>query len=243
MGSNNSKIIAAALKSVEKGAPIDTFVVKKLFDKYDKSQDGILQPLEKHKFYSDLFDFIWSKIGPMEKKVYYIPMYGGGMVPMEEVETRRATKEERNAFLIEVDSFMDSDNDKCLSWQEFEKGLRVVLKHYCVDEAKIGSGPIQPGQQQERPEQHSDVVQQQKLLPQAPIMQVIVMYDYAAANHQELSIRKGDTLDVYANSGAWWFCGNGATGGKGYIPSNYVAPLASGSAHHKHAYAMHLQQQ
>ena len=62
----------------------------------------------------------------------------------------------------------------------------------------------------------------------APLGQVRVLYSYAAAEDDELTMEAGDVLDVIDSEGDWWM---GRIGGVvGNFPSNYVVPFEEGRA-------------
>ena len=53
--------------------------------------------------------------------------------------------------------------------------------------------------------------------------QYIAIFDYDARTNDDLTIRKGDLLEItYRKSNAWWKAKN-ESGQEGWIPSNYVA--------------------
>jgi hypothetical protein len=53
--------------------------------------------------------------------------------------------------------------------------------------------------------------------------QYIVIFDYDARTNDDLTIRKGDLLEItYRKTSAWWKAKN-ENGQEGWIPSNYVA--------------------
>jgi len=53
---------------------------------------------------------------------------------------------------------------------------------------------------------------------------VVAIYPYEGRTADDLSFRKGDLLEVRDSSSDWWYARDRATGKKGYIPCNYVAP-------------------
>ncbi|XP_065183218.1 tyrosine-protein kinase SRK2-like [Sycon ciliatum] len=56
----------------------------------------------------------------------------------------------------------------------------------------------------------------------------IALYDYDARTTEDLTFKKGDSLQVLNNQdGDWWQARSLVTGTTGYIPSNYVAPQES----------------
>ena len=56
----------------------------------------------------------------------------------------------------------------------------------------------------------------------------IARYSYQAHTAEELSFAKGDKLKVIGPAdGNWWMAKSLANSREGYIPRNYVAPLAS----------------
>ena len=66
--------------------------------------------------------------------------------------------------------------------------------------------------------------------PQSPTKdpQYVARYSYEARTSEDLSFRKGDVMEVVGGmEGDWWQAKLTTTGKTGYIPRNYVAPLAS----------------
>ncbi|KAJ8370234.1 hypothetical protein SKAU_G00102620 [Synaphobranchus kaupii] len=59
--------------------------------------------------------------------------------------------------------------------------------------------------------------------------QMRVIYDFMARNHQELSIMKGDVVQVLDQSKQWWKVRN-HRGEEGYVPQNVLEPLDGGRA-------------
>ncbi|XP_010116433.1 PREDICTED: tyrosine-protein kinase Fyn isoform X3 [Chlamydotis macqueenii] len=56
----------------------------------------------------------------------------------------------------------------------------------------------------------------------------VALYDYEARTEDDLTFRKGEKFQILNSSeGDWWEARSLATGGTGYIPSNYVAPVDS----------------
>lgn len=56
----------------------------------------------------------------------------------------------------------------------------------------------------------------------------IALYDYDARTPEDLRFQKGEHLEIIDDTeGDWWLAESKATGLKGYIPSNYVAPYRS----------------
>ncbi|NWU31567.1 ES8L3 protein, partial [Dyaphorophyia castanea] len=63
--------------------------------------------------------------------------------------------------------------------------------------------------------------------PAAPLSAqglVRALYDFQARNSQELSVRKGDTLQVLDQQRKWWLVQD-ERGDKGYVPGNILEPL------------------
>lgn len=58
-----------------------------------------------------------------------------------------------------------------------------------------------------------------------PPMHMRVMYDFVARNNQELSLMKGDVVQVIQKSKQWWLVRN-IHGEEGNIPQNVLAPLS-----------------
>ncbi|XP_077408426.1 tyrosine-protein kinase fynb isoform X3 [Vanacampus margaritifer] len=56
----------------------------------------------------------------------------------------------------------------------------------------------------------------------------VALYDYEARTEDDLSFRKGERFQIInSTEGDWWDARSLNTGGSGYIPSNYVAPVDS----------------
>ncbi|XP_048841453.1 tyrosine-protein kinase fynb isoform X2 [Brienomyrus brachyistius] len=56
----------------------------------------------------------------------------------------------------------------------------------------------------------------------------VALYDYEARTEDDLTFRKGEKFQILnSTEGDWWEARSLATGGTGYIPSNYVAPVDS----------------
>ena len=56
----------------------------------------------------------------------------------------------------------------------------------------------------------------------------IARYSYEARTTEDLSFRKGDKLEIIGGTeGDWWQARSVTDGKEGYIPRNYVAPVAS----------------
>ncbi|XP_072102849.1 tyrosine-protein kinase Fyn isoform X3 [Mobula birostris] len=56
----------------------------------------------------------------------------------------------------------------------------------------------------------------------------VALYDYDARTDDDLSFQKGEKFQILNNTeGDWWEARSLQTGGTGYIPSNYVAPVDS----------------
>ncbi|MGH0146310.1 UNVERIFIED_CONTAM: hypothetical protein FKN15_030056 [Acipenser sinensis] len=59
--------------------------------------------------------------------------------------------------------------------------------------------------------------------PQETDTQVVALYDYTANRSDELTIHRGEIIQVlYKDNDNWWF-GRLANGQQGYFPANYVA--------------------
>ncbi|XP_017695521.1 PREDICTED: epidermal growth factor receptor kinase substrate 8-like protein 3, partial [Lepidothrix coronata] len=50
------------------------------------------------------------------------------------------------------------------------------------------------------------------------------LYDFQARNSQELSVRKGDTLQVLSQQKKWWLVQD-ERGDRGHVPGNILEPL------------------
>ncbi|XP_031717622.1 tyrosine-protein kinase fynb isoform X1 [Anarrhichthys ocellatus] len=56
----------------------------------------------------------------------------------------------------------------------------------------------------------------------------VALYDYEARTEDDLTFRKGERFQIInSTEGDWWDARSLTTGGSGYIPSNYVAPVDS----------------
>uniref|UniRef100_A0A672QHV3 non-specific protein-tyrosine kinase n=1 Tax=Sinocyclocheilus grahami TaxID=75366 RepID=A0A672QHV3_SINGR len=56
----------------------------------------------------------------------------------------------------------------------------------------------------------------------------VALYDYEARTEDDLSFSKGEKFQIInSTEGDWWDARSLTTGGTGYIPSNYVAPVDS----------------
>uniref|UniRef100_A0A3Q2X5C6 Tyrosine-protein kinase n=4 Tax=Haplochromini TaxID=319058 RepID=A0A3Q2X5C6_HAPBU len=56
----------------------------------------------------------------------------------------------------------------------------------------------------------------------------VALYDYEARTEDDLSFKKGERFQIInSTEGDWWDARSLTTGGSGYIPSNYVAPVDS----------------
>ncbi|XP_033931585.1 tyrosine-protein kinase fynb isoform X2 [Pseudochaenichthys georgianus] len=56
----------------------------------------------------------------------------------------------------------------------------------------------------------------------------VALYDYEARSEDDLSFRKGERFQIInSTEGDWWDARSLTSGGSGYIPSNYVAPVDS----------------
>ena len=62
-------------------------------------------------------------------------------------------------------------------------------------------------------------------LPPPPVyLKCVALYDYDARSDDDLTFRKGETLEILnSKDGDWWLARSPVTGAEGYLPSNYVA--------------------
>ena len=65
--------------------------------------------------------------------------------------------------------------------------------------------------------------------PQSPVgPKYVARYSYEARTSEDLTFRKADVMEIVGGmEGDWWQAKLLSTGKTGYIPRNYVAPLAS----------------
>lgn len=60
----------------------------------------------------------------------------------------------------------------------------------------------------------------------------VAKYDYDARTEEDLAFKKGDVLEIVDDSaGDWWKANSRRTGRDGYVPSNFIVPVASLEAH------------
>ncbi|XP_058247919.1 tyrosine-protein kinase fynb isoform X1 [Hemibagrus wyckioides] len=72
---------------------------------------------------------------------------------------------------------------------------------------------------------HTGVLHTQRA---AGVTLFVALYDYEARAEDDLTFRKGEKFQIINNTeGDWWEARSLTTGGSGYIPSNYVAPVDS----------------
>ena len=65
-------------------------------------------------------------------------------------------------------------------------------------------------------------------LPDANWPLFVAKYDYDSHTEDELSFRKGDLLYIInTEEGDWWYAQHKDNGGKGFVPSNYIAEYKS----------------
>ncbi|XP_045897653.1 epidermal growth factor receptor kinase substrate 8-like protein 3b [Micropterus dolomieu] len=81
-------------------------------------------------------------------------------------------------------------------------------------------------QQHEEPATNSQWGTPPPTRPTEPPLYMRVIYDFMARNNQELSVMKGDVVQVVQKSKQWWFVRNGRNE-KGNIPHNVLEPMES----------------
>ena len=88
------------------------------------------------------------------------------------------------------------------------------------------NGNAQPSAPVKQLEPLPSVPQNDNAVTKGPIY--IARYSYEARTDEDLSFRKGEKLEVIGDTeGDWWQARALATSKEGYIPRNYVAPIAS----------------
>ena len=56
----------------------------------------------------------------------------------------------------------------------------------------------------------------------------VAKYDYDSRTEDDLGFRKGDLLYIInTEEGDWWYAQHKDNGGKGFVPSNYIAEYKS----------------
>nr|6EDF_A Chain A, FYN [Homo sapiens] len=59
----------------------------------------------------------------------------------------------------------------------------------------------------------------------------VALYDYEARTEDDISVHKGEKVQILNSSeGDWWEVRSLTTGETGYVPSNYVAPVDGSAA-------------
>ncbi|XP_061610822.1 tyrosine-protein kinase SRK2 [Phyllopteryx taeniolatus] len=83
--------------------------------------------------------------------------------------------------------------------------------------------------------ENPSAVQTNQPKPRSPANELenrfVALYDYSARTEEDLSFKAGDILEALdKDTGDWWFAkalSGDSTSKQGYIPANYVAPVAS----------------
>ena len=55
------------------------------------------------------------------------------------------------------------------------------------------------------------------------LFQYVAIFDYEARTKEDLTIRKGDLLEITSKTNVAWWKAKNENGQEGWIPSNYVA--------------------
>ncbi|XP_067097399.1 tyrosine-protein kinase fynb isoform X3 [Osmerus mordax] len=101
--------------------------------------------------------------------------------------------------------------------------------HAPVGHAPVGHAPVGPGRDRVWRGQLPRVTQGPlRNRGGTGVTQFVALYDYEARTEDDLSFRKGERFQIInSTEGDWWDARSLTTGGNGYIPSNYVAPVDS----------------
>uniref|UniRef100_A0AAY4AQF3 Tyrosine-protein kinase n=1 Tax=Denticeps clupeoides TaxID=299321 RepID=A0AAY4AQF3_9TELE len=137
-----------------------------------------------------------------------------GCVQCKDKETRKLTDERRDSLMHQPGCRYrpDPTPQHCPAFGEAAIG-EAAIPNYNNFHAPVGSG-VAGGTLRSR--------------GGTGVTLFVALYDYVARTEEDLSFRKGEKFQILnSTEGDWWAARSLTTGGTGYIPSNYVAPVDS----------------
>eukprot|EP00028_Trichosphaerium_sp_Am-I-7-wt_P002309 CAMPEP_0168519194 /NCGR_PEP_ID=MMETSP0405-20121227/7169_1 /TAXON_ID=498012 /ORGANISM="Trichosphaerium sp, Strain Am-I-7 wt" /LENGTH=138 /DNA_ID=CAMNT_0008539683 /DNA_START=1498 /DNA_END=1914 /DNA_ORIENTATION=+ len=118
-------------KDARKRKELDMDELLKVWEAFDADKSGTIEGEEMSKFLDSMFDFMWDRLTP-KKPSTTIPV--SDALPAddprrkEKMCTPPPTAEQKKDFVGELTKFVDPNDDKKITWEEFVKGMEDKVR-------------------------------------------------------------------------------------------------------------------